>query len=88
MLPALWPLLEASNEQARLIALVKPQFEAGKEAVAKGKGVIKDAATQEACLEDVVAFARAELSGCCLVGSIESPILGGDGNKDDDEDGA
>ena len=82
VLPAIWPLLDELSPSARLIALVKPQFEAGKEAVSKGKGMVKDAATQERALDGLVTFAREELPGCAVVGTMASPILGGDGQKE------
>ena len=43
VLPALWPLLDAQSPRARLVALVKPQFEAGKAAVRKGRGPVNPA---------------------------------------------
>lgn len=82
VLPSLWPLLQSEAPTARLVALVKPQFEAGREAVAKGKGLIKDAAVQLDALQSVVEFARVDLEGCACVGSIASPILGGEGQKE------
>ena len=81
-LPSVWPLLTSEAADARLVALVKPQFEAGKEAVAKGKGLVRDRATQERTLADVAAFASASLDDCAVVGSMESPILGGDGQRE------
>ena len=82
VLPAVWPLLERENSQARLIALVKPQFEAGKQAVTKARGVVRDPKTHERVVKKVCDFARTELDGCAVVGQLESPILGGDGNRE------
>jgi 23S rRNA (cytidine1920-2'-O)/16S rRNA (cytidine1409-2'-O)-methyltransferase len=79
VLPAVWPLLRAGGT---LIALVKPQFEAGKAEVDKGRGVIRDAAVQEKTLATVREFALAQLRGATLVGSIDSPITGADGNRE------
>lgn len=79
VLPAIWPLLRAGGH---LIALVKPQFEAGKTEVDKGRGVIRDAAVQEATLASVRDFALAELPGARLIGTIDSPITGADGNRE------
>jgi 23S rRNA (cytidine1920-2'-O)/16S rRNA (cytidine1409-2'-O)-methyltransferase len=79
VLPAVWPLLVAGGT---LIALVKPQFEAGKVEADKGRGVIRDPAVQQAVLAGVREFALAELPGCVLTGSIESPITGADGNRE------
>ena len=81
ILPAIWPLL-SNTEDARLIALVKPQFECGKESVKRGKGIVKDIAEQERALRELEAFATAELEDCVVAGSMESPILGGDGQRE------
>lgn len=81
VLPSIWPLLERS-ERSRLVALVKPQFEAGRVAVSRGKGVIRDAKVQQMALREVCDFAVAKLPGCVVVGTIESPIKGGDGNRE------
>jgi 23S rRNA (cytidine1920-2'-O)/16S rRNA (cytidine1409-2'-O)-methyltransferase len=79
VLPPVWPFLVPGGV---LVALVKPQFEAGKAEVDKGRGVIRDSAVQEATLAGVRDFALAELAGAELVGSIESPITGADGNRE------
>lgn len=79
VLPAVWPFLRA---QGQLVALVKPQFEAGKAAVDKGRGVIRDAAVQQAALETVRDFALSQLPGAALVGTMDSPIVGADGNRE------
>jgi 23S rRNA (cytidine1920-2'-O)/16S rRNA (cytidine1409-2'-O)-methyltransferase len=79
VLPAAWPCLRPGGT---LVALVKPQFEAGKAQADKGRGVIRDSTVQQAVLADVTAFALAELPGATLVGTMDSPITGGDGNKE------
>jgi 23S rRNA (cytidine1920-2'-O)/16S rRNA (cytidine1409-2'-O)-methyltransferase len=79
VLPAVWPFLRPGGN---LVALVKPQFEAGKAEADKGRGVIRDPAVQQAVLEGVRDFALAELPGCRLTGSIDSPITGADGNRE------
>jgi len=79
VLPAVWPRLVAGGT---LIALVKPQFEAGKAEADKGRGVIRDPLVQQAVLAGVRDFALAELPGCALTGSMESPITGADGNRE------
>ncbi|MEO6245132.1 MAG: TlyA family RNA methyltransferase, partial [Opitutaceae bacterium] len=79
VLPAVWLLLRAGGT---LVALVKPQFEAGKAAVDKGRGVIRDAAVQEATLTGVRDFALTSLAGAELVGTMDSPITGADGNRE------
>ena len=65
-----------------MIALVKPQFEAEKHEVDAGKGIIRDEAVQERVLETVRSFALGELWGAELVGSMDSPIRGTDGNRE------
>jgi 23S rRNA (cytidine1920-2'-O)/16S rRNA (cytidine1409-2'-O)-methyltransferase len=79
VLPAVWPLVRPGG---KLIALVKPQFEAGKAEVDKGRGVIRDASVQDAVLKGITAFALQELPGASLIGSMDSPITGTDGNRE------
>jgi 23S rRNA (cytidine1920-2'-O)/16S rRNA (cytidine1409-2'-O)-methyltransferase len=79
VLPAVWPLLRAGGT---LVALVKPQFEAGKAEADKGRGVIRDRAVQEAALAAVREFALGRCPGAVLVGSMDSPIEGADGNRE------
>jgi 23S rRNA (cytidine1920-2'-O)/16S rRNA (cytidine1409-2'-O)-methyltransferase len=63
-----------------LAALVKPQFEAGREAVGKG-GIVRDEATRKRALDDIRAWLAAQ-PGWRVIGSCASPILGGDGNQE------
>ncbi|WP_100965475.1 TlyA family RNA methyltransferase [Bosea sp. FBZP-16] len=75
VLPAVAPLLAAD---ARLVALVKPQFETKRSALKKG--VLRDEALQQQiCME--IADAAASL-GFAIAGLIPSPIEGGDGNRE------
>ncbi len=69
--------LELAGPGADLIALVKPQFEVGREGVGKG-GVVKDAALREQALQAACAFLEGE--GWAVRATTESPISGGDGN--------
>lgn len=62
---------------AGLVALVKPQFEVGPQAVGKG-GVVKDETARTRALEDVAAFLQQ--SGWIVRETTLSPIVGGDGN--------
>jgi 23S rRNA (cytidine1920-2'-O)/16S rRNA (cytidine1409-2'-O)-methyltransferase len=75
---ALPPALSLAASGAWAVMLVKPQFEAGRDAIGKG-GIVRDAALREAALAGIVEFvaAQADWRG---VGHIESPIEGGDGN--------
>jgi len=79
VLPAVWPFLRPGGS---LVALVKPQFEAGKAEADRGRGVIRDPAVQAAALAAVRDFALAELRGARLLGSLESPLTGADGNRE------
>lgn len=78
VLPAVWPLLRAGGT---LVALVKPQFEAGKAEVDRGRGVIRDAAVQDAALARV-RTAAAQLPEVEDRGAIDSPLRGADGNRE------
>jgi 23S rRNA (cytidine1920-2'-O)/16S rRNA (cytidine1409-2'-O)-methyltransferase len=64
--------------RAFLIALVKPQFEAGRSNIKKG--VVRDAAIHEAVCDDIAAFLARQ--GWRVGGRTPSPILGGDGNRE------
>lgn len=66
------------EQGGRVIALVKPQFEAGREEAARGKGVIKDSRVHRAVLKDVLGFA--EDQGFSVLGLDRSPIKGPKGN--------
>ena len=66
------------DEPGRLITLIKPQFEAGKEEAAKGAGVIRDPNVHQRVLEDVLQ-AAAEFGYECR-GLVKSPLLGPKGN--------
>ncbi len=65
----------------RIIALVKPQFEAGKAEVDRGAGVITDPAVHERVLAELAAFVR-EQPALRWIGVVESPLLGPAGNKE------
>jgi 23S rRNA (cytidine1920-2'-O)/16S rRNA (cytidine1409-2'-O)-methyltransferase len=65
----------------RIVALVKPQFEAGKAEADRGAGVIRDPAIHERVLRDLNQFVAAR-PGLRWQGFTESPILGPAGNKE------
>jgi len=67
------------NQGADVIALVKPQFEAGRSEVGK-KGVVRDAAVQARVVEE--ASARAAEVGLARAGMTESPVTGDAGNRE------
>ena len=74
-LPTVVALLAAG---ADVVALVKPQFEAGRGAARKG--VVRDPAVHEAVCADIAAFVAG--LGLTAVGLVPSPIDGGDGNRE------
>ena len=63
-----------------IIALIKPQFEAGKKDVSRGDGVIRDPEIHRQVLTDVLTFAQKE--GFGIRGLIKSPLLGPKGNAE------
>lgn len=69
--------LRFAKPGARLLALIKPQFEAGREEVGKG-GVVRDAAVHERVCREVAAWL--ENSGWVVQGITQSPITGPEGN--------
>jgi 23S rRNA (cytidine1920-2'-O)/16S rRNA (cytidine1409-2'-O)-methyltransferase len=77
VLPAILPLAAPG---AWLIALVKPQFEAGREAVGKG-GIVRDEETQAEAVRNVRDFIAAA-PGWSVTGELPSPIRGADGNRE------
>jgi 23S rRNA (cytidine1920-2'-O)/16S rRNA (cytidine1409-2'-O)-methyltransferase len=69
--------LELAGPDAWLVALVKPQFEAGREAVGKG-GIVRDEKDRARAVARVRDFLESE--GWSVSGMIRSPIEGGSGN--------
>jgi 23S rRNA (cytidine1920-2'-O)/16S rRNA (cytidine1409-2'-O)-methyltransferase len=70
--------LTLTKTPARLVALIKPQFEAGRAALKKG--VVRDVAVHVAVCDDIAAFVAS--LGWRVIGVIPSPIAGGDGNAE------
>jgi 23S rRNA (cytidine1920-2'-O)/16S rRNA (cytidine1409-2'-O)-methyltransferase len=68
------------DDEGKVILLVKPQFEAGREEAARGKGVIRDPKIHRQVLEKVIIGAREE--GFSILGLISSPLLGPKGNRE------
>lgn len=77
VLPAVWPFLA---EGGVLVALVKPQFEVGKEVADKFRGVIKDEGERKRVLDEIERFALDNLGSASRIGCVPSPIKGADGN--------
>lgn len=76
VLPAVCALL---NDDAQLVCLIKPQFEAGREEVGK-KGVVRDKAVHLSVIESVLSFAPTV--GMTVMGLDFSPIKGPEGNRE------
>jgi 23S rRNA (cytidine1920-2'-O)/16S rRNA (cytidine1409-2'-O)-methyltransferase len=70
--------LALARRPAQLVALIKPQFEAGRSAIKKG--VVRDQDIHAAVCEDISAFVAS--LGWRVLGVIPSPITGGDGNAE------
>jgi 23S rRNA (cytidine1920-2'-O)/16S rRNA (cytidine1409-2'-O)-methyltransferase len=71
-------LLGLAGPGADLVLLVKPQFEAGREEAARGKGVIRDPAVWGRVVDEVAAALRDR--GAAIMGVMVSPLRGADGN--------
>lgn len=76
VLPAVSALLAADAE---FVALIKPQFEVGRAHVGKN-GIVTDDAARDAAVTAV--RAEAERIGWRIGGIVDSPIAGGDGNRE------
>jgi 23S rRNA (cytidine1920-2'-O)/16S rRNA (cytidine1409-2'-O)-methyltransferase len=72
------PLLGQAAPGAHLVLLVKPQFEAGRDEAARGRGVIRDPAVWRRVLDEVLIALRA--TGAAIMGAMVSPLTGADGN--------
>jgi 23S rRNA (cytidine1920-2'-O)/16S rRNA (cytidine1409-2'-O)-methyltransferase len=72
--------LTLAADRAQLVALIKPQFEAGPAAVARG-GVVRDTAVHQAVCDRVAAWLGSQ-PGWIVVGIVESPITGPAGNRE------
>jgi 23S rRNA (cytidine1920-2'-O)/16S rRNA (cytidine1409-2'-O)-methyltransferase len=78
ILPPAIPLLKSDG---KIIALIKPQFEAGKIEADKGKGVITDPAIHQRVLAELKQFVLTQ-TGLRWQNVVESPLLGPAGNKE------
>ena len=75
VVPAIPPLV---RDPTQLVALIKPQFEAGRAALKKG--VVRDAQIHQTVCDDIAAFITG--LGWTVLGIIPSPLTGGDGNRE------
>jgi 23S rRNA (cytidine1920-2'-O)/16S rRNA (cytidine1409-2'-O)-methyltransferase len=72
------PIGRGDGGEVEVLALIKPQFEAGRKETARNKGVIRDPEVHKAVLRDVLAFAQGQ--GFAVRGLMRSPLLGPKGN--------
>jgi len=77
----LLPAVALLHATGRIVALIKPQFEAGKAEADRGAGVIRDPAIHERVLQEIEAFVAAQ-ARLRWQGVTESPLLGPAGNKE------
>lgn len=78
LLPVLRGWLSATGGD--VLALIKPQFEAGREEVRRGKGVIRDETIHRRVLQEVLNIAKG--LGYQILGLMRSPLLGPKGNTE------
>ena len=76
---AAFPMSPAERQGRQIVVLVKPQFEAGREHVGKG-GIVRDEAAQLSAVEKVKRAVKS--LGVAKVDTIDSPILGAEGNRE------
>ena len=73
-------LIELCQPGGPMVLLVKPQFEAGRDEVSRGAGVISDPEIHRRVRDEIGAHLAG--LGCTVLGWIESPIDGADGNRE------
>ena len=76
---ALPPALALASRDAWAVLLVKPQFELGRWGTSRS-GIVKDKSLRETALAEVTDWVKGQ--GWHVVGSMDSPITGGDGNQE------
>src|SRR6195256_3779862 len=76
---ALPPALHLATKDAWAVLLVKPQFELGPRGGSKG-GIVRDASLREAAVAEITGWMKAQ--AWQVVGAIDSPITGGEGNRE------
>jgi 23S rRNA (cytidine1920-2'-O)/16S rRNA (cytidine1409-2'-O)-methyltransferase len=74
-----WPETPEGRKGKQIVVLVKPQFEAGRRQVGKG-GIVRDPVIHAASVDKVRQALLVQ--GCSRTDHIESPILGGEGNRE------
>ncbi|GAB1469880.1 TlyA family rRNA (cytidine-2'-O)-methyltransferase [Chloroflexota bacterium] len=79
-LKTLLPVIKKWNVENSILALIKPQFEAGRKIVSRGDGVVRDPEVHHQVLMDVLTFTQNE--GFGLRGLVKSTLLGPKGNAE------
>ena len=74
------PVMKLVRSGAWMVALIKPQFEAGQEWISK-RGVVRSYNIHTEIVQGVARFLGSQ-SGWSLLGTMESPVQGGDGNRE------
>jgi 23S rRNA (cytidine1920-2'-O)/16S rRNA (cytidine1409-2'-O)-methyltransferase len=74
------PVVSVCQPGAPMVLLVKPQFEAGRVEVSRGRGVITDPAIWQRVQDEISQILTS--SGCEVAGWTDSPITGADGNRE------
>ena len=74
------PVVSVCQPGAPMVLLVKPQFEAGRAEVSRGRGVITDPAIWQRVQDEIGQILAG--SGCDVAGWTDSPITGADGNRE------
>jgi 23S rRNA (cytidine1920-2'-O)/16S rRNA (cytidine1409-2'-O)-methyltransferase len=69
-----------TSGKGQVVALIKPQFEAGRKESARGDGVIRDELIHKKVLQEILEAAKSE--GYAICGLIRSPLLGPKGNTE------
>ena len=77
---ALDALIACCEPGGELVLLLKPQFEAGRVEVSRGRGVISDPEIHRRVQDDMTAELQAR--GCTVVDWMASPLTGGEGNRE------
>lgn len=73
------PMLRCLGPGGQILALIKPQFEAPREAIGKG-GIVRDEAVRQACVSKIRQCIEAH--GARWLGVIDSAVIGSDGNRE------
>lgn len=78
----LMPAWECLSVGGVLVALIKPQFEAGRQEAARGRGIIRDDSVRQETAERIRRFALTQLPQAAEIGLLECPVAGADGNRE------